>query len=187
MNSFRNHESAIEEAKLFIAWLSVVTRSPLDLSHHGFGGVQTFGPSSHEPLDNVDRDTMIKVQHIKNDAIEGTYETVKRPTYESSIRSTKSLRIPHDFPELSRKLYSLSDPYQEMFFDSCLSYQFALLNSYKVPSVSLVALVNVVESLMRYEDSSARARIVKRVGEQDGQILEFIEIRDEVRSILTNL
>jgi len=30
-------------------------------------------------------------------------------------------------------------------------------------------------------------RIVKRVGDQDGQIQEFIEIRNEVRNILKNL
>jgi len=153
-NSFRNLQLAVEEAKLFIAWLSVATRRPLDLSHFGFGGMLGFGPSSCEPIDEIDRDKMIKIHHINKDAVEGTYEKVKRPIYESHIDSTDSLRIPHDFPKLTRKLYSLSEEHQQMFFDSCLSYQFALINIYTIPSVSLVALVNVVESLTRYESSS---------------------------------
>ncbi len=153
-NRRKNRDSAIEEAKLFIAWLSVATIRPIDLSHQRFGGAQTFGPSSHKLLDEVNRDTIVKVHHIKKNAADGKYERVERPIYESIIRPSPSLRIPHDFPELSRKLYSLSDHYREMFFDSCLSYQFALINMYTIPSLGLVALVNVVESLMRDEYSS---------------------------------
>ena len=150
----KNRDSAIEEAKLFIAWLSVATMRPIDLSHQRFGGVQSFGPCSTEPLDDFNREKMVKVHHIKKDAVDEKFVRVKRPIYESIIRPSWSLRIPHDFPELSRKLYSLSDHYQEMFFDSCFSYQFALINMYTIPSLGLVALVNVVESLMRDEYSS---------------------------------
>ena len=153
-NMFRNMEKSVEEAKLFIAWLSVASNSPLDLSHYGFGGSQGFGPSSHEPIDEFDRDLMIKVHHIKKDVEEGIYQKVKRPIYESFINDMKGLRIPHDFPSLTQKLFALSEEHKEMFFDSCLSYQFALNNMGTIPSVSLVAFVNVVESLMRDEVSS---------------------------------
>ena len=153
-NSFRNLHTATDEAKLFIAWLSVATRRPLDISHAGFGDVQHFGPSSHEPIDEINRDSIVRSHRIKEDAIEGTYEEVERPIYESYIDSTHSLKIPHDFASLSKKLYSLPDEQKETFFDSCLSYQFALIKSGILPSVSLVALVNVVESFMRNRFSS---------------------------------
>lgn len=72
------------------------------------------------------------------------------------------LRIPHDFPDLSMKLYSLPDEQREIFFDSCLSYQFAMINSGTLPSVSLVALVNVVESFMRHRYSSGYCEDAQR-------------------------
>ena len=153
-NSFRNQQTAIDEAKLFIAWLSVATRSPLDLSHAGFGGTYHFGPSSHEPVDDPKRDLMVKIHRIKDDIGEGGYEKVVRPIYESYADSTAPLKIPDDLPDLTRKLYSLPDKYQEMFFDSSLSYQYALINEGTLPSISLVALVNSVESFMRDEYTS---------------------------------
>ncbi|EMR74294.1 hypothetical protein MCGE09_00375 [Thaumarchaeota archaeon SCGC AB-539-E09] len=153
-NNFRNQQIAIEEAKLFIAWLSVATRKPLDLSHVGFGETQHFGPSSHEPIDEDKRDLMVKIHRIKEGMGEGDYEKVVRPIYESYVDSTSSLKIPHDFPDLTRKLFSLPDNYQEMFLDSCLSYQYALINEGTLPSISLIALVNSVESFMRDEFSS---------------------------------
>lgn len=139
---------------MFIAWLSVATIRPIDLSHQRFGGNRSFGPYSIEPFDELDREKMVKIHQIKKDAVDGKFVRVDRPIYESIIRPLRSIRIPHDFPELSRKLYSLPNKYQERFFDSCLSYQFALINMYTIPSMSLVALVNVVESLMRDEYSS---------------------------------
>lgn len=63
-NSFLNQLTAIEDAKVFIAWLSVATRQPLDLSHAGFGGMQHFGPSSHEPVDDFNRERIVKIHHI---------------------------------------------------------------------------------------------------------------------------
>jgi len=45
---FRNMEKSVEEAKIFIAWLSVASNGPLVLSHCGFGESQGFGPCSHE-------------------------------------------------------------------------------------------------------------------------------------------
>ena len=57
-NRRKNRDSAIEEAKLFIAWLSVATLRPIDLSHQRFGGIQSFGPCSTEPLDELDMEKM---------------------------------------------------------------------------------------------------------------------------------
>lgn len=153
-NSFLNQQKAIDETKLFIAWLSTATRRPLDLSHTRFGGSHGFGPSACYPIEDIDRDIIKKGFHIIDDDIEGTYEHVKRPNYGSTTDSHQSLRIPDDVPSLTRKLYSLPEDYQEKYFDSCLSYQFALINSGTIPSISLVALVNAVESLMRDQYSS---------------------------------
>ena len=161
-NSFLNQQTAVEEAKLFIAWLSVASRKPLDLSHTRFGGIQTFGPSSHETKDKLDKKLIAKVHHIKTDAPEGTFQKVERPIYESYADSTHSLKIPHDFPDLTQKLYALPDGEREKFFDACLSYQFALINSGTLPSISLVALVNAVESLMRNRFSSGYCEDAKR-------------------------
>lgn len=153
-NSFLNQQMAVEEAKLFIAWLSTATRRPLDLSHIRFGGFQGFGPCSCDLIEELDRERTKKIFHLKDNVTDGTYEKIKRPNYGSTVDDIHSLKIPDDFPRLSRKLYALPEEYQEKFFDSCLSYQFAKINSGTIPSISLVALVNAVESLMRDQYSS---------------------------------
>jgi len=187
-NYFKNHQTAIDEALLFVAWLSVATRKSLRLSHVDFGDVQNFGPSSHEPIEEINRDLMVKAHRIIENAVEGTYEKVERPMYESYIDSEHSLRIPHDFPSLSKKLFSLPSEKREMFFDSCLSYQFALLNMGTIPSVSLVALVNVVESLMREEKKSVMKKFRKFFEDnlQDPLPIEKRKFLDAVYSSRSN-
>jgi len=154
-NSFINKQIAIEEAKIFVAWFSTAVRRPLDLSHVSFGGTQEFGPSGHYLVEEFDREIVKRIFHLKEDIKEGTYRKVTRPDYKSVIKKdVHILRVPEDFSKLSKKLYSLPTEIQEKFFDSCLSYQFALINSLRLPSISLVALVNVVESIMRDRYSS---------------------------------
>lgn len=153
-NSFLNQQKAVEEAKLFIAWLSTAIRKPLDLSHIRFGGAQGFGPSGCYPIEDIDRDLIKRTFHLKENTEEGKYEHVKRPNYGSTLDNSHSLGIPDDFPSLTKKLYSLHEDHQEKYFDSCLSYQFVLINYGTIPSISLVALVNAVESLMRDKYSS---------------------------------
>ena len=171
-NSFLNHQTAIEEAQLFIAWLSTATRRPLDLSHYGFGDTRGFGPSSVELIEELDQDIIEKIYRIKKDCQKGTYHKVKRPNYESTINSGLSLDIPDDFEPLSNKLYSLPKEYQEKFFDSCLSHQFALINSGTIPSLSLVALVNVVESFIRDDYSSGYCEEAGRLCNLKGDVMK---------------
>lgn len=170
-NSFLNQQATVEEAQLFIAWLSTATRKPLDLTHYGFGDIRGFGPSSAELIDELDQDRIEKIYRIKDSQL-GTYHKIKRPNYDSIIDSGLPLRIPDDFEKLSKKLYSLPKEYQEKFFDSCLSYQFAEINSGTIPSLSLVALVNVVESFIRDDYSSGYCEETGRLCPSKGDVMK---------------
>lgn len=163
-NNFINNQIAIEEAKIFIAWFSTAIRRPLDLSHVSFGGFQGFGPSGHDLIEEFDRERVKRIYHLKEDIKEGIYQKVNRPDYESVIKDgVHNIIIPEDFSKLSKKLYSLPKEYQEKFFDSCLSYQFALINWGRLPSISLVALVNTVESIMRDRYSSGYCEVTGKL------------------------
>lgn len=171
-NSFLNQQMAVQEAQLFIAWLSTATRSPLDLSHYGFGNARGFGPTSTELVDEFNRDRVVNIHHIKKDVPMGVCDQIHRPNYENVSYSSSSLNIPDDFEKLSKKLYALPKNYQKTFFDSCLSYQFALINQNIIPSVSLVALVNVVESLMRDNYSSGYCEETGKLCPSKGDVMK---------------
>lgn len=153
-NSLINSWAVIDEAKIFIAWLSTSTRAFIDLSHISFAFSQRVGPWIHVEIDEFDPNQISNIFKLKTDIDEGIYTDIERPDLSSRRREIAPLKIPSDVPKLTEKLYSLPENLREQFFDACLSYQFAFQNLMRVPSVSLVALVNSVEVMMRYEETS---------------------------------
>lgn len=153
-NSLINSWAVIDEAKTFIAWLSTSTRAFIDLSNTSFAYSQKVGPWIHVEIDEFDPNQISNIFKLKTDLDEGIYTEIERPDLSSRRREIAPLKIPSDFPKLTEKLYSLRENLREQFFDACLSHQFAFQNLMRVPSVSLVALVNSVEAMMRYEETS---------------------------------
>ena len=150
-NSLINSWAVIDEAKIFIAWLSTSTRAFIDLSNTGFAYSQSVGPWSHVEIDEFDQNQISNMFKLKTDLDEGIYTEIERPDLSSRRHEIAPLQIPSDVPKLTEKLYSLPENLREQFFDACLSYQFAFQNLVRVPSVSLVALVNSVEVMIRHE------------------------------------
>lgn len=145
-----DEQKAVEEAKLFIAWLSTATRRYLDLSHSNMGFQAQFGPIRFFEQSYIVTDDLMNVFHIQPNVGPGKFTRIERPDYNSLIAGTGPLIIPGDFPYLTEKLYSSHSDKSTKFFDACLSYQFSLQNWVRIPSVALVGFVNCVEALMRH-------------------------------------
>jgi len=159
----RNNKLAIEEAKLFIAWLSTITREYLDLSYTDIGGGQRFGPlDTTKVTETIDSKRLETVFHVKSEYSDGILVRIDRQEYTNRIRDLQGLTIPDDTVKKTRKLYFLPQREKEKFFDACFSYQFALQNFGRLPSVSIVALVNCVEIMMRDEISSGYCEDARR-------------------------
>lgn len=152
---FVNLAISVEEAKLFIAWMTTITRQLIDLSYTNLGVGQSFGPAitrlCTEPLSLQELETIF---HTEPDLSNGKYIDITRPNYNDRFITMELFQIPSDFERYTKKAYALPELEKQKFFDSCFSYQFALQNIGRLPSVSLVSLVNCVEIMMRDEKTS---------------------------------
>jgi hypothetical protein len=64
---------------------------------------------------------------------------------------------------LTKKLFSLRKKEKNKFIDACFAYQFALENWTAYPTISLIALVSSVESIMADEYSSGFCDEVQKI------------------------
>jgi hypothetical protein len=155
---FQNHEIASMKAKVFVSWFVCATRTWARLSSITFGNamfahgntMKTFEKEkfNEDLLENQDWGL------IRNAKI-GQFEVIKRPELEEHGRTpSEPIRIPSDFPSLTRKLFGLEKRLKERFLNACFSYQFARENWIAYPTVSVLALVSSVESIMESEITS---------------------------------
>lgn len=154
--SFVNMWKAGQTAKDFIAWFVLATQEWARLSSQSFGHSMRFGPNHHALTEDFDEIILERVFHVDPKAKDGEFFNVERPTLSFGIsKDFKSLKLPSDFPYLTKKMLSLKQEKQERFLNACFSYQFALENWISYPTVSILSLVSAVESMMADEYTSA--------------------------------
>jgi len=145
---FINKSAASLKAKIFLAWMVCATGNFARLSSTTFGGMMSGGPSTHVMQEDFD-ETKLSSFNIDRTAKKGEFITLKRPDLEKVITpETRSLKLPSDFPILTKKMFSLKKSQRKKFTNACFSHQFALENWTSYPTVSILALVSAVESIM---------------------------------------
>jgi hypothetical protein len=159
---FQNRAAASRKAKIFIAWLVCATRKWARLSSQTVGPGVSGGPSTHLREEDYG-DPLLDSWKIDRDAIEGEFTVVRRPCFAGFFRKAgEPFKIPSDFPSLTRKLFSLQEKLKAKFLNACFSYQFALENWSAYPTVSVLALVSSIESMMWEEISSQYCEHLRR-------------------------
>ena len=153
---FVNMGKAAQTAKTFVAWLVLATREWARLSSESYGPAARFGPSTHHPVENFDESVLETIFHVDKNAKKGEYFEVQRPSFSlnSLAKGSGTLKLPSDFPLLTKKISSLRKKEREKFLNACFSYQFALENWTVYPTISVLSLVSAVESMMTDEYTS---------------------------------
>ena len=163
--SFVNMSIASLKAKTFLAWMVCATRQYARLSNIAFGRQMKGGPSIHILLEDLD-ESKLQCFNLNTSAKEGEYVTLKRPSLEEASTSqthlTGTFKLPSDFPSLSKKMFSLRRKEKEQFLNACFSYQFALENWSSYPTISILALVSAVESMIAETYTSKYCKDAKR-------------------------
>ena len=121
-----------------------------------------FGPTVISPVNDFDKNVLDTVFHVNKKSKNGTFVEVPRPNFSSIVRGSETFKLPSDFSDLTKKLFSLENEAREKFLNACFSYQFALemLNPY--PTISILALVSAVESMMVDEFTSGFCNDAKK-------------------------
>ena len=86
--------------------------------------------------------------NIDEKAKAGGFFKIQRPDLSRAIIDCQGHSLPSDMVELADKFFSLKVAERDKFINACLSFQFALENWISYPTVSIVALVSAVESMM---------------------------------------
>lgn len=154
--SFVNMNKAGQIAKEFIAWFVLATQEWAKLSSQSSGHSMRFGPSTHHLVEDFDESILETTFHVDRKTKDGEFFNVERPSFSFGVfsKDSKSLKLPSDFPYLTKKLFSLKKEEREKFLNACFSYQFALENWIPYPTVSILSLVSAVESMMADEYTS---------------------------------
>lgn len=152
---WENRNKGAQKAKIFIAWLVLATREWARLSSQHHGPMMSFGPYVHYPVEDFDESILETTFHVDKKVKNGEFFEVKRPSYSfSSKEPLTNLKLPSDFPSLTKKIFSLRKKEREKFLNACFSYQFALDNWTAYPTISILSLVSAVESMMADEYTS---------------------------------
>lgn len=160
---FQNRAIMAGKAKKFVAWLVVATGVAMRLYHIGFGGA-SFGKGTFIPRKEFVEEKILKEFQADITAKEGKYEEIFRPDLSAKgVSPGTTLKLPLDFPRLTRKLFSLPVKMQRQYIDACLSFQFGLENWGAYPTVTLVAFVSAVESIMAEEFTSGYCEDAKKI------------------------
>ena len=159
---WHNEKKAIDEAKVFIAWVVCASRRWARLTSRTTGSSLKFGPTVITPANGFDESVLDRVFHINKKSRKGTFVKIPRPNFDLNIKGTEKFKLPSDFPNLTAKLFSLECEAREKFLNACFSYQFALEMSLQYPTISLLALVSAVESMMVDEITSQYCEIAKK-------------------------
>ena len=153
---FVNMDKATRKAKEFVAWLVLATREWARLSSDSYGTAARFGPSMYYPIEHFDESVLETMFHVDKSAKKGGFFKVQRPSFslDSFGKGFRTFKLPSDFPDLTRKMFSLRKKEREKFLNACFSYQFALENWTVLPTISVLSLVSAVESMMTDEYTS---------------------------------
>lgn len=161
-NFFTNLETGTQIARTFISWLVTCTRSWARLSCESNGVSMRQGPSHHALLEDYNERKLDTIFHIDRSAKAGEFISVERPNLGDIRNVSATLKLPSDFSALTQKLFSLSEREKNKFLNACFAYQFALENWIAHPTVSIVALVSSVESMMADEYSSGFCDVAQK-------------------------
>ena len=159
-----NMEKSTPIAKEFVAWLVLATGNWARLSSDSYGPAARFGPSIHMPVKDFDKNVMETMFHVDKNAKKGEFFEVQRPSFslDGFPRGFRTLKLPSDFPRLTKKMFSLRKKEREKFLNACFSHQFALENWTTYPTVSVLSLVSAVESMMTDEYTSGFCKDANR-------------------------
>ena len=160
-NLFKNNSIAATKAKKFAAWFALITNTPTRLFYSGFGRGSFFWCWHHPVSDYQEAESLKPFSPDLNGPC-GNYEAVPRPDFSHSKVLAHAIRLPADMELLTRKLFSLPLKERNHYHSACLSYQYGLEVWGTYPSVSLVALVSAIESMMADEPSSRYCRDARR-------------------------
>lgn len=160
--SWHNQKKAIDEAKVFIAWLVCASRYWARLSSIATGPSMSFGSTVISPADAFDESVLDRVFHINKKPRKGTFVKIPRPNFAPIVKGGTKFKLPLDFPDLTAKLFSLESKEREKFLNACFSYQFALEMYMQYPTISILALVSAVESMMVDEFTSQFCKDAKK-------------------------
>lgn len=149
MAFFNNSNKGNRMAETFIAWFVTCTRSWARVSHSRTGSSMKYGPTSHQLLKNYDDKRLDKIFHVDRTSKIGNFFKIKRPNYDIPPKKNPlTLELPEDIIALTKKLFSLREKEKNTFLDACFAYQFALDNWGAYPTISIIALVSAIESLV---------------------------------------
>jgi hypothetical protein len=149
VNHFENMSIGATKASRFVAWFTLITDIATRLTYSGFGRGGLFFKCHHVQADNYREEEDLKTFNPNLEAPAGQYEEIKRPDFSSFERlNSSNPKLPRDMEELTKKLFSLPHEEQDKYANACRSYQYALEVWSPYPTVSLVALVSAVESMM---------------------------------------
>jgi hypothetical protein len=160
-NLFKNNSIAAAKANKFAAWFALVTNTPTRLFYSGFGR-GTFFWCWHHPASDYQEAQSLKPFSPDLNAPHGNYEVVPRPDFPRSKSLADPIRLPADMEPLTKKLFSLPLKERDRYHSACLSYQYGLEVWGTYPSVSLVAHVSAIESMMADELTSQYCKDAKR-------------------------
>jgi len=160
-NKFKNNSIAATKAKKFAAWFALITDTPTRLFYSGFGRGAFFWCWHHLASDYQEAESLKPFSPDLN-APRGNYEAVSRPDFSRSKALAGAIRLPADMELLTGKLFSLPLKEQNRYHSACLSYQYGLEVWGIYPSVSLVAFVSAIESMITDEPNSEYCKDARR-------------------------
>ncbi len=164
--SFLNLKKGTYEAQVFIAWLVCASRHWARLSTNAIGPSTKFEPTFIGSVNTFDESILDRMFHINKKSRKGTFVKIPRRNFVDQPTETLwhfwEFKLPLDFPDLTTKLFSLESNAREKFLNACFSYQLALELWTSHPTLSIVALVSAVESIMVDEPISQFCNYAKR-------------------------
>ena len=160
---FENMEIGAKKASRFVSWFALITDISTRLAYSGFGRGGVFFKCWHCLASNYTEGEDLKPFDPDLIVPAGRYAEIKRPDFFSfSLSGSSPLKLPSDMDRLTRKLFSLPAQEQSRYINACSSYQYALEVWGPYPTVSIVALVSAVESMMADRFSSSYCEAAKR-------------------------
>jgi len=139
--------SATKKAIVFLSFLVLTTRRWARLASSYTENSIRYGPVVFYRPSRFGNNEL-SCFNIDENARTGGFFKVKRPDLSQAIIDCQGHSLPSGVLELAKKFFSLKEPERDKFINACLSYQFALENWIAYPTVSMVALVSAVESMM---------------------------------------
>ena len=140
--------NATKKAITFLSFLVLATRRWAQLASGYTENSIRYGPVVFYRPRRFGNNDELSCLNIDETANAGSFFKIKRPDVSRGIIDCQGNTLPSDTVELAERFFSLREPERDKLINACLSYQFALENWIAYPTVSIVALVSAVESIM---------------------------------------